>query len=68
MLSGRQQQRQSFSDRYTTSLILEESEKLYNKLTRELTYRFIGAAATHPYWNICDTISTGYSEPLTVHW
>ena len=27
MLSGRQQQRQSFSDRYT-SLILEESEKL----------------------------------------
>jgi hypothetical protein len=37
MLSGRQQQRQSFSDRYTTSLILEESEKLYNKLTTELT-------------------------------
>jgi hypothetical protein len=62
MSSGRQQQRQSFSDRYT-SLILEESEKLYNKLTTELTYRVIAAAATHPYWNIYDTISTGYSEP-----
>jgi hypothetical protein len=68
MLSGRQQQQQqSFSDR-CTSLILEESEKLYNKLTTELTYRVIAAAATHPYWNIYDTISTGYSELFTVHW
>jgi hypothetical protein len=44
MLSGRKQQQQSFNDSYT-ALILEEAEKLYNKLTTELTNRFIGAAA-----------------------
>jgi len=38
MLSGRQQQQQSFNDIYT-ALILEEAEKLYNKLTTELTNR-----------------------------
>jgi hypothetical protein len=37
MLSGRQhQQQQSFNDSYT-ALILEEAEKLYNKLTTQLT-------------------------------
>jgi hypothetical protein len=43
MLSGRQQQQQSFNDIYTV-LILEEAEKLYNKLTTELTNRAIAAA------------------------
>jgi transposase len=45
MLSGGQQRQQSFNDRYT-ALILEESEKLYNKLITELTNRVITAAAT----------------------
>jgi hypothetical protein len=44
MLSGQQQQQQSFNDSYT-ALILEESEKLYNKLTRELTNGVIAATA-----------------------
>ncbi len=45
MLSGRQrQQQQSFNDSYT-ALILEEAEKLYNKLITELTNRVIAAAA-----------------------
>jgi hypothetical protein len=44
MLSGRQRQQQSFNDSYT-ALILEEAEKLYNKLTTELTNRFIRTAA-----------------------
>jgi hypothetical protein len=43
MSSGRQQQQQSFNDAYT-ALILEESEKLYNKLITEFT-RFITATA-----------------------
>jgi hypothetical protein len=41
--SGRQQHQQSFNDNYT-ALILEESEKLYNNLTTELTNRAIAAA------------------------
>jgi hypothetical protein len=46
MLSGRQQkQQQSFNDSYT-ALILEEAEKLYNKLTTELTNWSIAATAT----------------------
>jgi hypothetical protein len=44
LMSGRQQQQQSFNDSYT-DLILEESEKLYTKLTTELTNRAISAAA-----------------------
>ena len=44
MLSGQQHQQQSFNDSYT-ALILEEAEKLYNKLTTELTDRSIAAAA-----------------------
>jgi hypothetical protein len=45
MLLGRQeQQQQSFNDSYTV-LILEEGEKLYNKLTTKLTNRGIAAAA-----------------------
>jgi hypothetical protein len=36
MLSGRQQQQRSFNDSYT-ALILKEAEKLYNKLTTQLT-------------------------------
>jgi hypothetical protein len=43
-LSGRQQRQQSFNDNYT-ALILEEAEKLYNKLTTELTNSFVVAAA-----------------------
>jgi hypothetical protein len=43
ILSGQQQQ-QSFNDSYT-ALILEEAEKLYNKLTTELTNKGIVAAA-----------------------
>jgi hypothetical protein len=44
MSGGQQQQQQSFNDSYT-ALILEESEKLYNKLTRELTNGVIAATA-----------------------
>jgi phosphoribosyl-ATP pyrophosphohydrolase len=44
MLSGRQRQQQSFNDSYT-AVILEEAEKLYNKLTTELTNRIMAAAA-----------------------
>jgi hypothetical protein len=44
MSSGRQQQQQSFNDIYTT-LILEEAEKLYNKLTTELTNGVIAGTA-----------------------
>jgi hypothetical protein len=44
MLSGRQQQQQSFIDSYT-ALILQEAEKLYNKLTTELTNNIITATA-----------------------
>jgi hypothetical protein len=48
MLSGRQshQQQQSFNDRYT-ALILEESEKLYNNLTTELTNRAMTATGIY---------------------
>ena len=46
MSGGQQQhQQQSFNDNYT-ALILEESEKLYNKLTTELTNWSIAATAT----------------------
>jgi hypothetical protein len=46
LISGRQQrQQQSFNDSYT-ALILEEAEKLYNKLTTELTNWSIAATAT----------------------
>ena len=45
MLSGRQQHQQSFNDSYT-ALIIEEAEKLYNKLRTELTNSVIAAAAT----------------------
>jgi hypothetical protein len=44
MLSGRQQQQQAFNDSYT-ALILEEAEKLYNKLTTELISSVIAAVA-----------------------
>jgi DNA-binding CsgD family transcriptional regulator len=47
MSPGRQHQ-QSFNDTYT-ALILEEAEKLYNKLTIELTNRVIAAAASGHY-------------------
>jgi hypothetical protein len=43
LMSGRQQQQQSFNDSYI-GLILEEAEKLYNKLTTELTNRVMAAA------------------------
>ena len=43
MLSRRQQQQQSFNDIYTV-LILEEAEKVYNKLTTELTDKVMAAA------------------------
>jgi hypothetical protein len=44
-MTGRQQQhqQQSFNDTYT-ALILEEAEKLYDKLTTELTNRIMAAA------------------------
>jgi hypothetical protein len=45
MLSGRQQQQQSFNDSYT-ALIVEEAEKLYNKLRTELTNSVIAAASS----------------------
>src|SRR5215212_2302436 len=44
MSSGQQQRQQSFTDTYT-ALILEESEKLYNKLTTELTNKVMTATA-----------------------
>jgi hypothetical protein len=43
MLLRRQQHQQSFNDSYT-ALILEEAEKLYNKLTTKLTNEVIAAA------------------------
>jgi hypothetical protein len=46
LMSGQQQhQQQSFNDVYT-ALILEEAEKLYNKLIKELTNRVIASVAT----------------------
>jgi hypothetical protein len=42
LMSGEQHQQQSFNDRYI-ALILEEAEKLYNKLMTELTNRIIAA-------------------------
>jgi hypothetical protein len=47
LMTGRQQQhqQQSFNDNYT-ALVLEESEKLYNKLMTELTNRVISAVRT----------------------
>ena len=44
MSPGRQQYQQSFNDSYT-ALILQEAERLYNKLTTELTNSVIAAAA-----------------------
>jgi hypothetical protein len=44
MSGGQQQQQQSFNDSYT-ALILEESEKLYNKLTTEFANMVIAATA-----------------------
>src|ERR671914_1782659 len=44
MLSGRQQQQQSFNDSYT-ALIIEEAEKLYNELITEVTNGVISSAA-----------------------
>jgi hypothetical protein len=41
---AKQQQQQSFNDSYT-ALILEEAEKIYNKLTTELTNRVMAVAA-----------------------
>jgi hypothetical protein len=43
-LLGRQQQQQSFNDSYT-ALILEEAEKIYNRLATEVTNRVMAAAA-----------------------
>ena len=45
LTSGRQDQQQSFNDSYT-ALVVEESEKLYNKLTTELTNWSITATPT----------------------
>ncbi|MCD6036600.1 MAG: hypothetical protein K0S67_484 [Nitrososphaeraceae archaeon] len=44
LVSSGEQQQQSFNDSYT-ALILEESEKLYNKLTAELANIVIAATA-----------------------
>ena len=44
MSSGQEQQQQSFNDSYT-ALILEESEKLYIKLTTEFINKVMAAAA-----------------------
>ncbi|HEX5891312.1 MAG TPA: hypothetical protein VFY41_00490 [Nitrososphaeraceae archaeon] len=44
ILSGQQQQQQSFNDSYT-ALILEDAEKLYNKLITEFTNRVTEAAS-----------------------
>jgi hypothetical protein len=44
LMSGEQQQ-ESFNDTYTV-LVLEESEKLYNKLMTEFTNRVIARAAS----------------------
>jgi hypothetical protein len=43
LMSGGRQQQQSFNDTYT-ALILEEAEKLYNKLMTELTSSVIAAS------------------------
>jgi hypothetical protein len=45
LMSTQQQQQQSINDGYIT-LIVEEAEKLYNKLITKLTNRFITATAT----------------------
>jgi hypothetical protein len=59
LMSGGQQQ-QSFNNSYTT-LILEEAEKLYNKLTTELTNRVIGATTSIR----TSSLSTSNSQKLT---
>jgi hypothetical protein len=47
LATGRQdQQQQSFNDTYT-ALILQEAEKLYNKLTTEFTNRIIAKSCSH---------------------
>jgi hypothetical protein len=43
LMSGQQQQQQQLFNNTYTALILEEAEKLYNKLTTELTNRAIAA-------------------------
>jgi DNA-binding CsgD family transcriptional regulator len=45
LTSSERQHQQSFNDAYT-ALILEEAEKLYNKLTTELTTRTMAAASS----------------------
>jgi hypothetical protein len=46
LMPGRQQHQPSFNDSYSyTALILGDAEKLYNKLTTELTNRVMAAAA-----------------------
>jgi DNA-binding CsgD family transcriptional regulator len=59
MLSGRQQHKQSFNDS-NAALILEEAEKLYNKLTTELTNSVIAAAAA-----MKSSLPLVYSQKLT---
>ena len=44
LMSGRDQHQQSFNDTYT-ALILEEAQKLYNKLTTKLTNEAMAAAS-----------------------
>ena len=45
MLQAQQQQQQQSSNDSYNALILEEAEKLYNKLTTELTNMVMAAAA-----------------------
>jgi hypothetical protein len=60
LMSGRQQQQQqSFNDTYT-ALILEEAEKLYNKIATELTNRVIAAASA-----MRSSLPSSYSQKLT---
>ena len=56
LMLSEQQQQKSFSclnDTYTT-LIIEEAENLYNKLTTELTKRVITAAAAMTASSLCN--------------
>ena len=68
LMSGRQHQhqQQSFNDSYT-ALILEESEKLYNKLTTELTDRVITATTTTTAAIRASSLPTANNRQKLIH-
>jgi hypothetical protein len=64
MSLGGQQHQQSFNDSYT-ALILEESEKLYNKIMTELTNRVMAATAVAIRTSSLPLLTTNNKQKLT---